>query len=223
MEKSRRYPEYLRSEDELFYLEGNYDVWFVNNTNEVLTKVTTNSGGCITADDDVVTLAPNSLIYEDVKPKEAVQIDELDMYIADFIIEFSVDVAAPSFGRLSLRSGAEKGGNTGATLLWKPLPPDTCDPENPSELLAPEKAASDYMEMTGNYLDKSIFLNRGDLKMDYAARRLAPSGVVLKKFLHRNGRITEYLFTDIERTHIYRTCNYEKACLFVEGLRKNNN
>jgi hypothetical protein len=57
------------------------------------------------------------------------------------------------------------------------------------------------------------------LKMDYAADRLAPSGLLLEKNYYRNKSVTEYVFSEMSGELVFRTCVYLKACVFVETLK----
>ena len=214
MTTDRKFPEELRDPENIFYLESEgCHIWFVNNSDETLTKVSSSSGGFADADDESITMeGKNPKVYKDVKPKEAVLVDKYDMFFdGDFMIEFAVDVTAPSFGQKQFKSELKKGGSPNATLLWKDLP---------KEVSPPEKSAQDYIEQSGNYLDKSINLNRGDLTQDYASKRLASSGLQLQKAKHRNGTVTEYKFSDVNGNVIFQTCEFERACVFVETLKK---
>ena len=97
------------------------DLYFINETDEVLTTVTTSSGGYCTADDDVVSMSENNgYTYKSVQPKEAVKIDELDDFFdGDFILQSYVSVESEKLGSLELRSSPEKGGSRGnEVLLW---------------------------------------------------------------------------------------------------------
>ena len=223
MTKDRKFPTNLRSKEHVFYFmsEGidhfSGNVWFVNNSDETLTEVHSACGGFFSDDDDTIIMstAPNPAVFKAVKPQEAVHIDHYDSFSDDgFLIEYAVDITAPSFEKKLFKDSS-----LNATLLWTPLPQQLYDPDNPDELLSPEKAAADYMKRTGRSLDKKISLNRGDLLMDYAAKRLAPSGVIMEKCCHHDGNVTEYKFSDESGNLLFRTCVFLQACLFVESLR----
>lgn len=229
MSEKRKFVKERKEKEVIFYLvsestgsfEGN--VWFVNNSDEILDEVRSDCGGFATFDDEVATMEmPNPMVYENVQPSEAVLIDTYNaMFDSDFMVCFGVAITSPSFGKnKSYSSGMSKGGNSDAVIHWKPLPEEIPDPDNPNKLLAPEKAAAEYMKRTGCFLDKSVSLNRGDLRMDYAAKRLAPSGVLLEKPSHREGKVIEYEFSEESGTVLFRTCDFEKACVFIETLRK---
>ncbi|PHR59899.1 MAG: hypothetical protein COA47_08955 [Robiginitomaculum sp.] len=230
MKTGRKFPETLRDAENIFYLqlqsidmlEG--DIWFVNNSDETLLEVSNSSGGFAGGTDgdveDIVTMStPKPTVYKDVKPKEAVRIDTYnEIFDGDFYIEFGAEITSPSFGKKHLKGELLKGGDPNATLLWTELP-EMPNPDDAAELLSPEKAANDYVDRSGQYLDKSISLNRGDLRADYAAKRLAPSGLLLEKTNHRNGRLTEYKFSDDGGKTIFHTYDFMRACLFIEALR----
>lgn len=231
MKTGRKFPEKLRDSENIFYLQyesnrmGEGDIWFVNNSDKTLLEVSNASGGFAGGTDggvdDLVTMSvPKPTAYENVKPKEAVLIDRYnEVYDGDFYIEFAVDVTSPSFGKKHFASEVLKGGDPNATLLWVELP-EMPSPDNAQRLMPPKKAANDYMSKSGRYLDKSINLNRGDLRADHAAKRLAPSGLLLEKPEHRNGRVTEYKFTDAADEIVFHTFDFERACQFVETLKR---
>jgi len=233
----RKSLEELRSKEHIFYLMSErrvgaqwsprdiwfFDVWFVNNSGEILTEVANSSGGYETVDDEVITMTTlHPKVYKDVKPKEAVLISRYDeMYDSDSVIEFAADVTALSFGKQRFSGECTKGVVPDATLLWKPLPQEIHDPDNPGELLSPEKAASDYKKKTGRCLVLNRFttLNLGDLREEYAVERLAPSGVQLEKESHRSGRVTEYRFKDEVGNLLFRTCDLKRAGAFVNAMK----
>ena len=232
MANDRKFTEYLRSDEHVFYLmpepiAGSIEVeiWFVNNSDEVLKEVYSSSGGFATVDDDDVApmSTPKATKYKDVQPKEAVLIDRYDpIFDGDFLIQFGVCVTAPSFGTKEFNSEPQKGGAPSATLHWKPLPPELTDPERIEAFGSPEEAALSYVERTGRYLDKMVSLNSGDLRMDYAAKRLAPTGLSLDKKHYRGGSITVFIFRDESENVVFQTCELRKAAEFVNNLKKSN-
>jgi len=229
MKTTRKFPEHLRDEEHIFYLmtEGIEDsiesnVWFVNNSEETLKEVYNTSVGFAGVDDDFIpmTAKEDNERYKNVKPKEAVLIDLYDpIFDGDFVIQFCVTITADSFGTKKFCAESCKGGNPNGTLHWKPLPPESVDPENPDEPLSPEKAALDYVARTGRYLGKFVSLNSGDLKMDYTADRLASTGLSLEKQCYRDGHVTAFTFKDESGSVVFQTCVLSKAGAFVKNLK----
>jgi hypothetical protein len=125
----RKYLKDLEDDENIFYLMSEsddgliWDVWFVNNSNEVLTSVSNSSGGFATVDDDVIPMTTvDAHIYRNVQPKEAVLIDEYDVHFdGDFMITFGADVTASSFGSRHFSARLKKGEIPNAVLYKKPL------------------------------------------------------------------------------------------------------
>ena len=230
MTERRKYPDDLRDEEHVFYLmteeiEDSIEknIWFVNNSDEILQEIYNTSGGFATVDDGVISMTAkeDNPRFKNVKPKEAVLIDLYDpIFDGDFVIQFCETITADSFGTKEFCSQSRKGGLPNATLHWKPLPPESIDPENPGEMLSPEKAAFDYVERTGRYLEKSVSLNSGDLRMGYAHDRLAPTGLLLEREYFRNGDVIVFKFKDRSRAVVFQTCVLSKASEFVRNLKK---
>jgi hypothetical protein len=100
-----------RSGDELF---------FVNDSDETLDLVTTESGGFQTCDDAVMGISSNEdYRYSNVKAHEAVKVEEYDdFYDADFILQVSIFVQSKTKGNFLMRSLPQKGGVSELVLLW---------------------------------------------------------------------------------------------------------
>lgn len=93
--------------------------YLINASDETLTKVEASSGGCITADDDVITLQSDGVArYENVKPGEAVKVDEYDEYYdLDFSLQIGIMVESPRLGRRDFLTMVNKGGAKTQVLL----------------------------------------------------------------------------------------------------------
>jgi hypothetical protein len=98
------------------------DLYFVNNSNETLNRVSTSTGGCQTLDDGDDVIAVRSVeplyLYENVKPGEAVKVEHYDPYWdCDFLLQIEVNVSSPSHGNKLFRV-LGKGGVVSTVLLW---------------------------------------------------------------------------------------------------------
>ena len=95
------------------------ELYFVNNTDEVLDFVSSETGGFITADDDVSCVGGPGYSYNKVMPLEAVKIEEFDGYYdLDFVIEVTIFVKSKKEGNLRIQSPSAKGGVGETVLLW---------------------------------------------------------------------------------------------------------
>lgn len=97
------------------------ELYLVNETGETLTRVQANTVGWITADDDVANVESNEVYeYKDVKPNEAVLVEEYDGYYdLDYVLMTGLAIESPSLGTLHLRSPGGKGGDQECVLLEK--------------------------------------------------------------------------------------------------------
>ena len=95
------------------------ELYFVNNTDEVLDFVSSETGGFITADDDVSCVGGSGYSYNKVMPLEAVKIEEFDGYYdLDFVIGVTIFVKSKKEGSLKIQSPSAKGGVGETVLLW---------------------------------------------------------------------------------------------------------
>ena len=103
----------------LFYVtrDGD-DVYFVNNSTETLNSVTSNSGGLQTLDDESMPVGGPTYSYKDVKPREAVKVENYDpIYDSDYLLQLEVEISSISQGFKIFRV-IEKGGVRQTVLLW---------------------------------------------------------------------------------------------------------
>jgi hypothetical protein len=102
----------------LYYLDGEGDVYFINNSSETLDSVSVDSCGMQTLDDEVMSVGGPACSYEDVKPGEAVKVESYDPVLdSDFMMQLDVAVSSPSKGKMKFRCWA-KGGFSSEVLLW---------------------------------------------------------------------------------------------------------
>lgn len=86
-------------------------LYFVNNSKEELTKITTVSGGYQTFDDEAATVSGPVYCYEKVKPGEAVKVEEYDLqYDSDYMLGISVTVESEKIGSQTFTAMPQKGG-----------------------------------------------------------------------------------------------------------------
>jgi hypothetical protein len=99
--------------------DGN-ELYLVNLSKEALDSVVVDSGGYLTADDDVVTVGSEAQYhYKDVKPNDAVKVDEYDGYYdLDYVLQVYLTIKSPSLGCIEISSPPEKGGVGETVLLW---------------------------------------------------------------------------------------------------------
>jgi len=103
----------------LFYVtrDGD-DVFFVNNSTETLISVSTNSGGLQTLDDESMPVGGPAYSYKDVKPREAVKVENYDpIYDSDYLLQLEVEIVSITHG-VKLFRAIEKGGVRQTVLLW---------------------------------------------------------------------------------------------------------
>jgi len=96
------------------------ELYFVNSSEEILDFVTTGTGGFQTVDDDCITVtAKNNYEYKNVKPNDAVKVEEFDGYYdLDYLLQVSLEVQSKNLGSIEILSPCEKGGVDEAVLLW---------------------------------------------------------------------------------------------------------
>lgn len=77
------------------------ELYFINNTEEVLDSVSTSTGGFATFGDDVATVNSTSYTYEDVLPQETVKIEEYDGYFdLDYVLQVTIHLESKIEGNL---------------------------------------------------------------------------------------------------------------------------
>ncbi len=106
----------------IFWLtrKGN-DLFFVNDSDETLDLVTTESGSFQTCDDAVMGISSDEgYRYSDVKPHEAVKVEEYDdFYDTDFLLQVSIFVQSKTRGNFLMRTLPQKGGVSELVLFWE--------------------------------------------------------------------------------------------------------
>jgi hypothetical protein len=103
----------------LYYLhQDGGNVYFVNNSDETLDSVSSDSCGMQTLDDEILTVGGPACPYEGVKPGEAVKVESYDPVLdSDSLMQIDVVVSSPSKGRIAYRCWG-KGGVSSEVLLW---------------------------------------------------------------------------------------------------------
>lgn len=107
----------------IFYvIRSGEELYFVNDSADTLSSVSTITGGCQTLDDgdEVMPVSsPDPLyLYENVKPGEAVKVEHYDPYWdSDYLLQLEVEVSSPAHGNKIFRV-VGKGGIDSTVLLW---------------------------------------------------------------------------------------------------------
>ena len=229
MEMKRQFPTELANPEKVFYLtcfagQNTFqdEVWFVNNSPETLDYVRPASGGFATSDDDVVpmTQSPDSVVYTDVKPNEAVMIDVYDIvFDGDFMILWGVELKSPSLGERYFGSYPDKGHAPEVVLHWKPLPEEMKSADDPGELVDPAKVAKAYQQTSALSIPKDVQYNKGSLLYDVNMGFLNECGLQFSKEILRDGKSVNYRFLNDDRDEIFRTLDLDRAMAFVGGLK----
>jgi hypothetical protein len=99
--------------------EGN-EIYLVNSSEDTLDFVIATSGGFQTVDDDVIVAnSKDEYEYKNVKPNDAVKVEEYDgFYDLDYVLHISLKVQSIDIGCLEIISPAKKGGVGETVLLW---------------------------------------------------------------------------------------------------------
>ena len=229
MEMKRRFLTESTDPERIFYLTCRSgqnafqdEVWFVNNSDETLDYVRPASGGFASSDDDIIqmTSSPDSVLYKDVQPREAVFIDVYDtIFDGDFLISWGVDLKSPSLGESFFGSDPIKGKAPNITLHWKPLPEEMKSADDPGELVDPAKVAKAYQQTSGLSLPANIQYNKGSLLYDINMGFLNKCGLKFSKKSLRDGKAANYRFLDKQCGEIFRTLDLDRAMAFVGALK----
>ncbi len=101
-------------------IDFGHELYLINNTGEVIDSIATSSGGFATIGDDVITVASDECMYNNVQPNETVKIDEFDVFAdGDYVIEVYVRLRSKKLGFIEIKTPSEKGGLKKETvLLW---------------------------------------------------------------------------------------------------------
>ena len=95
------------------------DVYLVNSSEETLDFVIADGGGFFIDDDDIVTFGGKKYEYKNVKPNNAVKVEEYDdFYDSDFFLQISLRVQSQKLGCINILSPTKKGGIGETVLLW---------------------------------------------------------------------------------------------------------
>lgn len=96
------------------------ELYFVNNSYEMLDLVSTHTGGCETCDNEVVTISDDvGFTYRNVKPNEAVKIDQYDdVHDIDYLQQVALRIESKKQGCINMLTQPAKGGIKEEILLW---------------------------------------------------------------------------------------------------------
>ena len=94
-------------------------LFFVNHSDRVLDYVSSEASGALATGDGMTFADGGRYNYPDVRPREAVLLDEYDMVLdSDFYIALEVHLASAALGQWSF-STTNKGGTGSIVLLWE--------------------------------------------------------------------------------------------------------
>lgn len=101
-------------------IESGREVFFVNDSDEVLDSVSASSGGFITEDDGALAVGDSGgYRYENVQPGEAVKVEEYDeFYDLDYVLQIYLQIDSGNLGTLEFTTFPCKGGIYEAVLMW---------------------------------------------------------------------------------------------------------
>jgi hypothetical protein len=100
-------------------VNDNDELFFVNDSDEILHFVVSEGGGQITCESDVGAISNKVLKYEKVLPDEAIKLDEFDSVLdCDFVLQADVTVSSEELGIINFTTFPEKGSVSGVILLW---------------------------------------------------------------------------------------------------------
>lgn len=99
-------------------------LYLVNGSDEVLTWVKAEAISTITLDDDAFGAGSGPLCYYEVKPGEAVKLDEYDgFYDLDYLLTIAVTICSGNLGIQRFSPSPRKGGLKRQGLVWRPMDP----------------------------------------------------------------------------------------------------
>lgn len=103
-----------------FSKSTDYNIYFVNHSDEVLTVVESKCGGCQTIDDNtVMPVGGAKYSYKNVLPDEAVKIETYNViYDSDFLLQLTVSIKSPRLGTITW-SSLTKNKIPGGVILWE--------------------------------------------------------------------------------------------------------
>ena len=97
-------------------------LYLVNGSDEVLTWVKAEAISTITLDDDAFGAGSVPLCYYEVKPGEAVKLDEYDgFYDLDYLLTIAVTICSGNLGIQRFSPSPRKGGLKRQGLVWRPI------------------------------------------------------------------------------------------------------
>ncbi len=107
----------------LYFLKfDNDELFFVNLTDETLSRVSTESDSKMKDfmnEEQYLDMGGPSFRYDFVKPQEAVRIDKYDQFLdPESIIYVNITVSKPNYDEIVFRIGGKGGVNKDMVLLW---------------------------------------------------------------------------------------------------------
>lgn len=97
------------------------DLYLVNSSGENIDEISADSGGMQTIDDKGVSLESSACyLYKNIKPHQAVKVDEYDDYYdLDSLIQVYITLRSEVLGHIQIRTPLSKGGiDRNTALIW---------------------------------------------------------------------------------------------------------
>lgn len=92
-------------------------LYFVNNSNETLLSVSSDSYGYVK---DAATINNPQVSYSDVKPNEGVKVECYDdFYDLDYILGLYITIESPKWGKIEIKPNSSKGGAKAQALVYE--------------------------------------------------------------------------------------------------------
>ena len=106
----------------LWFAREGKELYLVNSSEEMLDFVAAGIDEFQTVDDDCITVSSenkNKYEYKNVKPNDAVKVEEFDGYYdLDYLLQVSIQIQSKNLGNIEIFSPPEKGGIGEIVLLW---------------------------------------------------------------------------------------------------------
>lgn len=107
----KRTPKYWLIRDE-------NDLFFVNNTEEILEQISASTHGFTTYEDEMIPVGGKCYEFENVIPREAVRVEEFEpMTDSDYVLQVEIRIQSKQGACLKMLSPSKKGGMTGESVL----------------------------------------------------------------------------------------------------------
>lgn len=112
-------PRPIKREVLFSLMEHKGGLYFVNGSDEVLDAVSSESFGFV---EDSALIKNPDYYYEDIKPNEAVRVEEYDgFYDLDYVLGFDIYIQSKKLGIIKIKPPMKKGGVIAQELVYKDM------------------------------------------------------------------------------------------------------